>query len=554
MKLLKYFGFLLVLQLFAISCKLDETIYDDATPDNTIKTESDLDYAMIGAYSHLNSINLFGRNYPWAIHPYADDISSVVTNEPGIFARKTAVTTGTSIINSVYTRFYAIIKDAHAVIGYADKVNLTEAKRAKIKSEACFLRAFAYFNLVQLFGGVPLVTSSTTATSDFYTARASVDQVYGQIFKDLEEGTINLPLYSAQPAAEFYRATRGAAQGYLAKAYLTYANYLDLHERTGESATYYQKAKENADAVISSNQYSLVSDYGALWDVTKEKSNYSEVIFAVPHTRDATNITSTGEGSYFPAYFLVTSYPNSTGTSTHAGLGIFRMQPWFVEHYTKGDYVNDYRFEKSFLTTWIGPNGARRIAYPLPYVSSDVKNVQPYLGKYVDPDGLSDFGHENDHYLLRYSEILLIKAEAENELNGPTTEALDAFNQVRERARKANGVVRTTPADVASGISKLNFRMKIFDERGLEFVGEFHRFFDLIRMRYTDNVRTMYQYQFGVYLPTLKSGLPVASGGGWAGGVTQPLNLPAYNSKFLLWPIPANQIAVNPKLTQNPGW
>ncbi len=554
MKKLKYLALPLVFLVLGSSCSLDETIYDQATASNAVKSEADLNYAVVGAYSHLNSINLFGRDLMFAFHPYADDISSVAGFEPGVFGRKQA-NSGHSMFNTIYTRFYATIKEAHALLNYADNVTTNEENRAKVKGEAYFLRAFCYFNLVQLYGGVPLITSAVDASSDFYPKRASVDEIYEQIFIDLKEASSSLLLRRDQPANEFYRATKAAADGYLSKAYLTYANYLDNNNRSGEARGFYQKAKDAADLVILSQEHSLVDDYGDLWDVNKEKANYKEVIFAIPHARDAATPGSTGEGSNFPNYFLPASYAGAfNGT---VGAGHLRIQPWFLEQYTKGDYLNDYRVEKTFLTTWIGTNGVRRVCYPYPFVASDVKNSEPYLFKYVDPKGLGVFSHENDLYLLRLSDIYLMKAESENELNGATTEALTAFNKVRERARKANGIARTAPGDVLSGISKEDFRMKIFNERGLEFVGEYNRYFDLIRMRYKDNTKTMYEYQFGTFLPSLPQGLPVADAASltWKGGKTQSSNLPAYNKKFLLWPIPANQMAINPMLIpQNPEW
>ncbi|SEA80962.1 Starch-binding associating with outer membrane [Pedobacter hartonius] len=537
------------------SCKVDETIYDSATADNAIKKASDIDNVMIGVYSHLTAPPGFGRDILWALHPYADDISSTVTFEQGIWGRKSSINSGTPFVNTIYVNWYLTIRDANGVLDAVEKISLDPAFKAKSISEAHFLRAFCYFNLVQLYGGVPLTISSVNASSDFYQPRNSVDEVYKQIFSDLQDGVTQLPARTAQPATEFYRATKGAAQGYLAKAYLTYANYLDLQHRSSEAGAYYQKAKETADAIITSGQYTLINDYGALWDVGKEKSNYAEVIFAIPHTRDGSDVSLFGQGTYLPGTFLPTSYPNSTGTATHAGNGWMRIQPWFFERYTKGEYAGDYRVEKTFLSTWTDASAKRHVSYPLKIVATDTKETSAYLLKYVDGAGLSSYGHENDFYLLRYSEIYLIKAEAENELNGPSGEALAAFNALRARARLANGVARTVPANVTSGLSKEDFRMKIFDERGLEFVGEFNRLFDLWRMRYKDNSRTMYEYQFGTFLPSLTPGLPKNSANIWqGGGVTEATNVIPFDSKYLLLPIPANQTAVNSKLTQNPGW
>ena len=562
MKKITYITIVLGFILASSSCSLEETIFDSATSESAIKSSADVENNLIGAYSNLNGATLFGRDLVWSLMPYADDISSVVNFETGTFGRKTLVNSGTNFINTVYTGFYQTIRDSYGVIGNVNRLDLEAGFEAEITAEANFLIGFSYFHLVQLYGEVPLVKGAVDATSDFYLPRASVDSIYAVVFSKLEGAVPNLLDRKVQPANQLYRATKGAAQGYLAKAYLTYANYLDLHGRGAESEAYYQKAKDMAEPVITSNQYVLKSNYGDLWDVSKEKTNYDEVIFAIPHTRNPADITTNGDGSYMPVHFLPSTYPNSTGGTNvnHAGNGFLRIQPWFFERYTKGDYINDYRVEKTFLSVWLDQNSKRHVAYPLPIIASDAKESQAYLLKYVDGAGIAVFGHENDFNLMRFSEIYLIKAEAENELNGPTSIALEAFNKLRERARLANGTPRLTPKNVISSPSKEDFRLKIFDERGLEFVGEFNRFFDLIRMKYRNTIETMYAYQFKDYIPTLAAGLPKNNANTWnpaanPGGVTEASNYQNYDIKYLLWPIPANQVAVNPKLLpNNPNW
>lgn len=562
MKNIKYIAIVVSFIVLGTSCSLDETIYDSATPVSAIKSQADVENNLVGAYSNLNAVTLFGRDILWSLHPYADDLSSVVAFEVGTFGRKTLVNSGTNFVNTVYTGFYQTIKDAYGVISNVNRLELDEAFEAQATAEANFLIGFSYFHLVQLYGGVSLVKGPVDATSDFYLPRNTVDEIYQEVFSKLETAIPALLDRKVQPSTQLYRATKGAAQGYLAKAYLTYANYLDLNGRSSESALYYEKARDMADAIILSNQYVLKSNYGDLWDVAKEKNNYDEVIFAIPHTRDPSNITTSSDGSYLPVHFLPVSYPNSTGgtSAIKAGNAVLKVQPWFFEKYTKGDYVNDYRVEKTFLSTWIDQNNKRHVAYPLPIVAADIKEKQAHLFKYVDGAGIGVFGHENDFYLMRFSEIYLIKAEAENELNGPTAIALQAFNKLRERARLANGTPRITPANVISSPSKGDFRLKIFDERGLEFVGEFSRFFDLIRMKYQNTTKTMYEYQFNEFIPGLPAGLPNNSATVWRpaanpGGVTEATNYQTYEAKYLLWPIPANQNAVNPKLLpNNPGW
>jgi starch-binding outer membrane protein, SusD/RagB family len=187
--------------------------------------------------------------------------------------------------------------------------------------------------------------------------------------------------------------------------------------------------------------------------------------------------------------------------------------------------------------------------------SNELTETQPYLFKYVDGKALDSRNAENDMPIMRLSEVFLIKAEAENELNGPTAIAYAEFNKLRARARNANGVQRTTPANLTAGLTKDEFRQKIVDERALEFVGEGLRWFDLVRMK-GPNGKTLYEYQFGTFLPTLRAGLPTftTATNTWAGGRTDNTSIVPYNAKLLLWPIPFNELSANPNITQNPGY
>ena len=163
--------------------------------------------------------------------------------------------------------------------------------------------------------------------------------------------------------------------------------------------------------------------------------------------------------------------------------------------------------------------------------------------------------HENDLFIIRLAEVFLIRAEAENELNGPAG-AYTSFNMLRARARKANGTARLVPANLATGLTKDQFRKKIFDERGLEFIGECKRWFDLVRMKNPSGTGTMYQHQFQTFLPTIAPGIPVynTTTRRWGGGKTERSSIVPYNSKFLLFPIPQIERDLNAKLTQNGGY
>ena len=567
---------LIVSFLFLLNActKIDQQIYDAQTTSD-IKTQADVEVAIIGVYGQLNAWNGFKEQFPGVICPYADDLSSITGSTD--WGTKNGLNSGISNVYNIWNGYYRAISNANAVIGYSNSLtSLSPAYKVQARAEGKFLRGLCYFYLVQYYGAVPLVTSVVNYQTNFQVPRSSVDSVYQLIFSDLSEGVAALPLRSAQPTSQYNRATQGAAQGFLAKAYLIYANYLDLNNRSSEAQNYYDSAKLAATAVIGSGQYVLLNDFAKLWDVNNKANAYNEVLFGISYTRDYSNTDVTGSGSGFANSFNPQSRSNVTGRLPgHNGLGSIKVHPWFYDKYTNlssfpsaADYANakdtDYRVQTSFLTSWIQystnvSNGLTCVTYPYkPGAASNyyLCEPQPYINKYIDPNGVAAGDNANDLFLLRYSEIYLIVAEAENEMNGPTTTALVAFNLVRQRARKANGTSHTYPIDLTAAAvpTKEAMRMKIFDERGLEFVGEMNRWFDLVRMRYTDNLQTMYQYQFGTFLPTLTPGLPVYKNKVWSPGRTEASNIVPYDKKYLLFPIPANEMAVNPKLIQNQGW
>ncbi|MBN8822548.1 MULTISPECIES: RagB/SusD family nutrient uptake outer membrane protein [unclassified Spirosoma] len=548
-KLVYFIAFLLL-----SSCSLEEKIVDTLTPENSISTQSDVTAFLNGTYAELQSSNGFKGNYAvfWST---ADDINirpGIASNLPYSIKTQDSSTPATA---GFWQALYSTINRCNYLLEQVEPLSINAAYKARVKGELYFLRGFSYFYLVRLFGDVPLRLKATSLTDDLTLERTSVDKVFEQIFQDFKLASSSLLTRTALPASEFGHATKGAAQALLAKAYLTYASYQSLKGTSGNAN--FSLAQVYADSVINSNQYQLIGSYNDLWDVAKERDAYREVIFGIAFTRDS----QTGAlGSQFAGFFMPSTMPNVAGQgTTKVGVANYNVQPWFYDKYSTGDYLNDYRVERSFLTTWTNTSNRKVITYPLlkaSTTSTELTENQPYIYKYVDGDGLSNSNQENDLFIIRLAEVYLIKAEAENEVNGPTATAYTAFNMLRARARNAGGTVRTTPANLATGLSKDEFRMRIVDERALELFAEGHRWFDLVRIK-APNGKSMMEYQFGTFLPTLKAGLPVYNNTArrWDGGVTESSSIPtSFNQRLMLLPIPQTELVANPKITQNPGY
>ena len=557
----KYKIILIASLMWATGCSLKEKIYDSVISDTFIKSEDDVFFQLNGVYAYFPTFGSFKSNLPYQIIDGGDDIA--VSNATKRLFNERTISSSNIYFTSAWSSFFNTINNANALMETLEKSTsgaISDSYKDRIMGELYFMRAFSYFYLVRLYGGVPIHTQSVQGNSDFYPARNSVEEVYNQIFDDFKKASEKCIPFGQQPARELGHATKGAAQAMLSLAYLTYANNIDLKGQGGDAKSFYQLAENYADSVIQSNKYTLVADYADLWNVNLEKAAYQEVIFAIQFTRDATAASASSRGSELAYYLQPTTRYNICGNPTNgAGAGTTLLQPWFVQMYSQGEYAGDYRSEVSFLTRWSYQGTSREgITFPETASSNEVVQLYPYINKYADPNGLQARNNENDLDIIRLSEVYLIKAEAENELNGPTPEAYTAFNMLRQRARLADGNVRTTPSDLQPGLSKEKFRLAIFNERGLEFVGEGHRWFDAIRMRYLDNKRTMIQYRYEDFYPAMAKSAPSynKTTHTWGGGLVQPLNVVSWTPKFLLWPIPSPEIDANPNMTQNTeyGW
>ncbi|WP_346700529.1 RagB/SusD family nutrient uptake outer membrane protein [uncultured Alistipes sp.] len=597
------------------SCSLNEELRDTYTK-STIKSEADIELLITGAYALMNDGAGFKLQGALMLMMAADDLYAEnglngqgVNNEYTTFGKKNY---NQSLVGPFWNTLYKVINISNELLTYSDKSYVSPDYRKRIIGEASFLRAFSYFYLVRLYGGVPLRLEPTTSLSKFDMPRASIDEVYERIFTDFQTASNNLPLRSALTAGERGRATKGAAQGFMSKAYLTYANYLNLQDRSSEAVAIFDQAVIFADSVLNSGEYSLAEDFMDLWDVNKETDAYaSEVIFGIGFTRDMNNSGVASAGSEWAWRMLPLTLYGVTGNSPDGNGGEHvRMHPYFYGIYyndnstaadTETDYCAvyqknvkvengipaiDYRLEKSILNYWHNTKTNKYlIAWPYTFngwplfVNDDNQKgnvaTTPFVNKYRDPMGKDQRTNENDLFLLRLAEIYLIKAEALCESKGVTQDAVDAFNEIRDRARKADGISRSYPKLLETTPDKQTFLNLIFNERGLEFVGEGQRWFDLVRMQSPDGIAGKTRYEYVMYdilqnLPTTPNNrlkLPTYNkeNNAWtpeAGSIYGPALetvFAATNKKqFTLFPIPTDEYyynkAIDPTIDQNPGW
>lgn len=330
-------------------------------------------------------------------------------------------------IQAMWTRWYKTIGRATQAIEYTEKFDLSDASyKNRLIGEARFLRALNYFYLVRGWGDIPIQDQDLVR-------RVPASEVYAYIEADLKFAIDNLPLKSAYASKDLGRATKGAAQGLLAKVY--------LYEKK------WQQAVDMAQAVLSSNEYSLEPNYATIWRASTE--NGRESIFeiqargvAIAHgvqqysqSQGARGTSGWGWGFNTPSQNLLDAF-NAQGDNIRRDATII----------FRGETLFDGRV-----------------------VSSGVENPMYNEKAYSSANAGADDGDKNIRY-MRLGEIYLILAEAANEL-GNSAQALTALNAVRSRV--------SLPSITITAQSEL--RTRIWNERRLELAFEHDRWFDLIR-------------------------------------------------------------------------
>jgi hypothetical protein len=412
-----------------------------------------------------------------------------------------------------------------------------------MKAEAQFLRAFAYEELVKCFGGVPLMLKAGLPEESFIP-RNTYDEVVAQIIKDCDEAAAALPV--TYPAADLGRATKVAALALKARVLLYKASPLN---NAGTPALW-QQAADAAKAVMAygpppgSGEYGLHPDYYKLFI---DKVGNKEVIFARKFQNPSINpsdgarakwymsvpgVNDGAWGGYSPTQNLVDAYEMKNGLQINEPASGYNPQ----DPYTN----RDTRLDKSILhqgsrykagvviETFRGgnTNNTNRL---------DSSKTGYGLLKMVDTSKYGAAGGaDNDWIFIRYAEVLLNFAEAQNEATGPNAEVYAAVNQVRARSGQ--------PA--LSGLSQAQMREKLRNERRVELSFEEHRFFDVRRWK----LGTTYFQE-----PIRKASITRNPDG------TLNYSYPVWEQRVFkefqhLMPIPQSEIDKNPKLVQNPGY
>lgn len=504
----KYLLGLATMGLLSGCTDLDPNIYSNLTTANAYSTESDIDAAVVGLYADMNPYPgdawLYYGGYMIMITDYTTDIGySTAAGDPTKLSNMTYDASNRYFSNN-WRDMYNVISNANTILENVESVSMSEENKKLVKAQAKFLRALCYRDLTDAWGPVPFFTSLVSDpfnTNDVdLTPVATIEET---LISDLKQCIEDLP--ASWSGEDLARATSGAAATLLGKIYLRNHDYAN--------------AKTYIDMVLNSGQYQLEDDFKYVWS---ENNKYGkEMIFALLH--------ETGNNAAeIACHFGPSDHPDVPGRWQYYGVSL----P-FWRSYDKEDPRREFFYYDYTGVSNRDDQSAYGFHYMIPEEGQTVvpndttKFMQNVATMKYTYDMLSDAYYDGRTIcIFRLADVILCKAEIENNLNGPTA-ALPYLNQIRHRAG-APEYGQNSRFPVPTTVDAMNDA--ILKERGYELVFEFQRRADLIR--------------FGKYEEVVNDHLKKLS-------LAQPTTV---TSDLRYLPYPLNDAQLNPKLAaENPS-
>lgn len=476
----------MVTALMSSSCSesfFNELPTDQLTVEGFFNNSDDIEMMLNDGYVNLKNVY---QNF-YAIGDVASDNAynqKFNNNYNNITLNESNVIADNSVLDGLWIGSYQVISRTNLVLDNIDGINMDENLKKRYIGEVKFIRSLVYFNLVRIFGEVPLVLKDMKTPEETFTyGRESVTKIYDQIIADLKDAEQVLPnVYSEN--SDIGRATSMAVKCLLGDIYLTIKDY------NGASAKFSE--------VIGANVHALLASYIDVFDAAK--SNNKEIIFAIQYA-----------SGFDPSQgnpWVNEAFPNENiGTgAVKLGRGAFLMTEDLDKAFEDGDQrelMNNYEYETGYKRRYI------------------------FTRKYYDNSNTVKVDAGNDWIVYRYADILLMNAEAQNELNHPDI-ALNYLKEVRTRAGLST--------DETLGSNQSAMRLALEKERRVELNCEGKRWFDLLR---TDRLITVMNAHFK---DTTLDNDQIGAG----------CSVENYE---LIFPLPKFQVDLNPdKLKQNPGY
>jgi hypothetical protein len=597
MKRYKYYILSLVALCSFSACDalLDEEPLYSQNSNIVFQSENNAELALLGCYGYMASGNAYGQM--WQEVPIIASGLGWTQRPEDLNALNTLAANG--LVSSTWNGMYKVISEINAFLESIEKSSLSESIKNQKGGEAKILRALAYYNLVSLFGDVPLKTIASSSEG-ISIARSPREEVLNQVVADLKDAT------SISETSTVGRVNSWTAKALLGKVYYKMAA-LGIN-----AAANWQNAKEMFDEVYASKVYSLEPKFANLFG---EYATSKEAIIMMNYsTGNASGVYNRGSNRFAPQ-----------ASTSGINWSTYRVAKFAYDMH-EGTYPGDPRIDVNFLTKWRTRNGNNQAnpkpqvgtalcandsvcTYPywtielpnvivpgsnnvnqeiiakLPYAAfPDPKNPSlsvcenyedihgtlqyggtlmkavdnftkigngnkwPYFGKLYDQKQTGTMAHKN-LMVYRYAEMLLLMADVYNEL-GDTPKAISLANEVLARARKSGMVTSAQPADWSSSLTKEQVTEKLYFERIIELCGE-PDIYDMVRIRGVEYFKKFLELNADHEL-TIKGEANYNGADNFADRLINKGSLTDdFLKKNLLLPIPTSEIDANPGLSNS---
>lgn len=493
MKTLKIIASFTIL-LVSIGCSdfLEREPLDEITTSNFYTTAEEADLAAKSMYTAIQAVNWRGKS--WMLEEIPSDNSTPGGNDPDFSPIDDFTTNADNpVVLEYWTEHYRLVTLANQILKFVEPIVMPEDQKTKILGEAHFLRAYSYFDLVRIYGDVPIIREVPTIDSDLNVFRDPVEDVYDFIIDDLNMAIASLP--DTREPSSAGRATADGARALLAKVYLT----------TEEFSSSIELSKE----IIASGRYRLMPSFDQNW-LRNESDDNDESIWQIQYVGCGPINTGNALQAFFaPWGQAITGNTDGWGSQIPTGPSVDNPGTTIRDAYSSEDLrrYHTLMLPGDFYPMINAPNGG--FTYPNSGASRSQSNIKKYVIG-AGPDVCFMSTPQNQH-VIRYADVLLSLVEASTRANGDISvspDVIEAYNLVRERAGLETVEVVTTEM--------------VFEERRLEFAFENHRWFDLLRSGNVKEVMQLHGKQF--------------------------------NDHNVLFPIPSAEISININLSQNPGY
>ncbi len=421
--------------LLCSSCKdfLETVPSDTLSPVNYYKTEADLLRALTGIYDRLQDANL----YRYGLQTYLSFSDEFFYKSVSSGARVNEISGADVDINRFWSALYQGIERANLLLENIDNADIPLEKRDVLRGEALFLRGYYYFLLVDHFGGIPLKLTSTKSPIEPLLPRSSISDVYNQVVDDMKKAEQFVQPISAYGHSG--RVSKTAVQGILAKVFLTMAG-----KPLGDISKY-NDALEYTTKVISSGAHSLNPDYKRIFiNQSMDLYDTKECIWEVEFHGNNT-VVSSQEGGQMGIY---NGIQNTVDLNIGYSTGNIASLGKMYRAYAAGDIRRDWNIAPFRYVTTAG------VTDTLYWTAAQIYDrcIGKWRRKYETLTPKSRTFNSTNYAILRYSDVLLMHAEAEFRVNGATAAAYEALNKVR---RRGYGVEPNTAISSISVVSNL---------------------------------------------------------------------------------------------------